>query len=415
MTKLRVHPLTAALWAAGLLAAGAAKADEANINYKISGFGTIALTSTSAHDLQFRSSLNQSVGANNTPDLGVDSHFGLQGVVNFSPDLSLTAQMLALRRRVDATATSNREFDPGIEWLMVKYAPSSNLDLRMGRVVLPAFMISDSRNVGYAQPWLRAPLDVYAQMPLTTVDGAQATWRIPVAQGTFSLQPTFGKSTSNTASGSNTAAGQRTIVPEGDPSTVVGLTATFEYGDWLARIGQVHSKINNASYDVLGIGVPVVFTMEDKFTSLGLQYDNGKAVVMAELAVRRMNNMPDTGPASYTGIAAGPSITMETIYEMMVGGKPLAKTQHWYVAGGWRFGKLLPMIAVGQTTDQKADPQTSTRSLDVSLRYDLMPNVALKGQIGRYDSRNVMAFVMPTQADDKRTVTVASFGLDFVF
>ncbi len=413
--KPYLHPLTAALLAAGLFTSGGARADEPGINYKVSGFGTLALTSTSVHNLEFRTSMNQSIGANNQPDLGVDSRLGLQGVVNFSPELSLTGQMLAQRRRVDTSDTSNRDFDPGIEWLMVKYSPQSNLDLRMGRVVLPAFMISDSRNVGYAQPWLRAPLDVYEQMPLTTLDGVQATWRIPVGDATVSLQPSLGKSAYNVSAGVNTAAGgPKNLLLMANDAHVFSLNGSVEYGNWVARMGQTRGTTPKLSLDVLGVGVPVVFDLKDVFTNLGLQYDDGKALVMAEVAVRRMNDLPSAGPAAYSGIQVGGGLTLEDVYAGTVGGKPLARTQSWYLAGGWHFGKFLPMVMIGQTKDQNSNPQPTTNSLSASLRYDLVSNVAVKAQVGRYDSRSA-AFVMPTIDTDKRTVTVASFGLDFVF
>src|SRR5690606_32482283 len=89
----------------------------------------------------------------------------------------------------------------GVEWLFAQYSPTTNVDLRLGRVVLPAFMISDSRNVGYAQPWLRAPLEVYSQLPMSTLDGAQVNWRIPVGGAIVTIQPTYGSSASNSSSG----------------------------------------------------------------------------------------------------------------------------------------------------------------------------------------------------------------------
>lgn len=131
--------------------------------------------------------MNQAQGTGTGWDLGLDSRLGLQGVAKFNDEFSVTAQLLGQRRRTgDASAAQpNDDFDAGFEWLFAQYSPTSNFDMRLGRVVLPAFMISDSRNVGFSQPWLRAPLEVYGQMPLTTADGAQVSWRIPVGLGHF--------------------------------------------------------------------------------------------------------------------------------------------------------------------------------------------------------------------------------------
>lgn len=357
------------------------------VQYKVSGFGTLAGTVTNDSNLQFRSSLNQSTGASSTPDFGVDSRLGLQGVVDFGSGLTVTGQALAQRRRVDSATDSNRDFDLGVEWFMAQYSVNSNLDLRLGRVVLPSFMISDSRNVTYSQPWLRAPIDVYSQMPLSTLDGVQALWRIPVGSAVVTVQPSFGKSSYNAATGG--------VVLKSDNDRIAALNVSLEYGDWLARIGQVRGTTKDASLDLLSAYSvpPLVFDMKDKFTSYGLQYDNGSALVMAELATRRMNDIP----ASYP----------------LLGGQPLARAQNWYVAGGWHFGKWLPMLIYGKSTNQKASPHTSTNTVDVAVRYDLMTNVSLKAQIGRHDNKDASAFVTPGTNGDK--VTVLSAGLDFVF
>lgn len=369
--------------------------------YKFSGFGTLAGTVTNDSDLQFRSSMNQSKGANSTLDLGVDSKLGLQGVVDFGSGMTVTGQVLAQRRRVDDTADSNRDFDLGVEWLMAQYSPTSNLDLRLGRVVLPAFMISDSRNVTYTQPWLRAPLEVYGQMPLTTLDGVQAVWRIPVGAAVFSIQPSFGKSAPNVS------VSGLTIKP--DYARVASLNASFEYGDWLARVGQVRgNNVNTALELAPGMLPTLVFDMKDTFTNFGVQFDNGSAIVMAEYATRRMNDLP-TAPAGF-----GPA---ELAGWGMSGyaGQPLAKTDHWYVAGGWRFGKWLPMLAYGRTTDKSAAATPANTGVDLSLRYDLMTNVALKAQFSRYQSQDGVAFVAPTTAANDKKVNILSAGLDFVF
>lgn len=377
---------------AGLLAFGVAHAADGP-QFKFSGFGTLAGTMTDHNDVKFRSSMNQSVGAGSSFDLGVDSRFGLQGTVDFGQGLTLVGQVLGQRRRVDDSVNSNRDFDLGVEWLMAQYSVNSNLDLRLGRVVLPAFMISDSRNVTYSQPWLRAPLEVYGQMPLTTLDGVQALWRIPVGAAVISVQPSVGKAMPN--------VGTAGVIVKPDEDRVAALNVTFEYGDWLARIGQTRGRNVNVNLDLgsaFGIpGLPALqYDMKDTFTNAGLQFDNGSALVMAEYATRRQNNVPDSYP--------------------YFGGHPLAKTDHWYVAGGWHVGKWLPMVAYGKSTDLTVSPHTSTTGIDLSVRYDLMPNVALKAQVSQYDSDDGAAMVSPTMAPTPvHKVNVLSVGLDFVF
>jgi hypothetical protein len=399
MMKQSIVRMTRLAAACSLVVGASAWADEGGIQYKVSGFGTLAATAIDKSDLQFRSSLNQSKGADSTIDLGVDSHLGLQGVVNFGQGLSVTGQVLSIRRRVDSALDSNRDFDIGIEWLFAQYAVTPSVDLRLGRVVLPAFMISDSRNVGYSQPWLRAPLEVYGRMPLTTMDGVQGIWRIPAGDAMISLQGGYGKSQSNISVGDT--------VIDSPSDWVASVSAQIEWSDWLLRVGQVRNVVPFSSPLLAAIGVPepIEYTMRDKFTNVGLQYDNGKAIVMAEWASRDQNNLPMT-QAGLSGF--GPFA-----YQAALAGKPLAKERMWYVGAGWRFGKWLPMVSHGNFKSETSSPN-DWASTSVSVRYDIASNVALKAQIGRHEAKDASSFVNAV-ATDTRSVTSLAFGVDFVF
>lgn len=382
-----------------LAAASTCAFAEEGITYKISGYGTLAATVIDKSDLQFRTSLSQSKGANSSIDLGVDSRLGLQGVVNFGQGWSATAQVLSTRRRVDATLTSNKDFDIDIEWLFAQWSASPNLDLRLGRVVLPSFMISDSRNVGYSQPWLRAPIEMYGRMPLTSMDGIQAVWRIPVGDAVFSVQPGYGKSSVNVTS--------KDLIVEGPNKWVAHLSGQVEWGDWLMRAGQVRgvTPVNLNLLPTSLTTIPVSYDMKDTFSNVGVQYDNGKAIVMAEWAKRTQNDLPATAPAGYADYALG-------AYLANLAGKPLTKESMWYLAAGWRFGKWLPMISYGNFK-ATVNP-TQWASTNLSIRYDVANNVALKAQIGRHKAKDSTSFVMVSDTDP-RSVTSVAVGVDFVF
>jgi hypothetical protein len=384
----------------------------ADTTFKVSGYGTVAGTITDNADYKFRSSMNQSEGADKGFDFFTDSKLGLQGVANFNNGFSITGQLLGQRKREDATATSNNDFNVGFEWLYGQYSPTSNIDVRLGRVVLPAFMISDSRNVGYSQPWLRAPMSVYAGMPLSSLDGGQINFRLPMGSSILTIQPSYGKSSYNLVSGS--------LVIKDRSKWVGGVNASLEYGDWTIRAGQVRSRTPEQALAFFGDALgPVIYDLKDKFTSLGLQFDNGKAVVMTEWTQRKMSQLPGNGPALWS-IATVPNLgptTFENLYDLQVGsGKPLAKNDAFYVAGGWRFGSVLPMLAYGQTKNKQT--KVKNKELSASVRYDFMSNVALKAQISRFNARDSQSFVTAagsTSPDYNKKINVFSIGLDFVF
>ncbi|MGY4831245.1 hypothetical protein ACVNIS_21930 [Sphaerotilaceae bacterium SBD11-9] len=350
MTHLHLRPLVAAM---ALALTGAAHAAD-GITHKISGYGTVAGTFTDTNDAEYTGSLNKFKGANKQIDTGVDSRLGLQGVVTFDPQFSMTAQALMQRRQ-------DKDFDVGLEWFYGQYSPLPGVDIRLGRVMIPAFLMSDSINVGYAQPWMRAPGEVYAQMLTNTLDGVQIGGRHAFGAFILSGQIATGKSTF------------AIVVPGLGPVTVnsdhmVSYNVTGEYTDWTARVGQ--TKMHNSG-------------SQDEFSSVGLQYDNGVAVVMAEATKRRNDT---------------------SIYN----------NKSWYVAGGWRFGKLLPMVMYGDLSPETENPVVKENSsVGVSLRYDVASNVAFKAQVNRMDT--TAATFINKNASTPEKATVASFGLDFVF
>jgi predicted porin len=130
----------------------------------------------------------------------------------------------------------------------------------------------------------------------------------------------------------------------------------------------------------------------DTYTSLGLQYDNGSALVMTEYAKRSQNDQPVIGP--------------------------LALGKYGYVAAGWRFGQLLPMLVVSQSKQDVFNGVGRAKSIDnavgASLRYDVAPNVALKAQVDRYGAKDTSPFITP-RAGDNSKINVYTVGLDFVF
>ena len=405
--KIQCRTTAAAAW---LACAGAAcvfsPSSFAETTFKVSGYGTLAGTVTDDSDYEFRSSMNQSKGARKGFDFLTDSKLGVQAVANFNNGFSVTGQLLGQRRRVDRTGDSNSDVEVGFEWLYAQYSPTTNLDLRAGRVVLPAFMISDSRNVGYSQPWLRAPMSVYAGMPMTNLDGAQINWRIPAGSAIISVQPTYGQSSFNVSSG--TPAGP--LVIKDRSKWTAGLNVALEYGDWMVKAGQVRSHTPGVDLRLFGASLPgVTYDLKDNFTSAGIQFDNGTAVVMAEWARRKMGEMP---------LNANLGVPWDSIYlGTGYAGKPLAKSQAFYVAGGWRFGQVLPMLAYGQTRNMFTGEKN--REVSGSVRWDFMNNVALKAQLSRYQARDTQAFVSPAAAGtpdySNKKVNVFSVGLDFVF
>jgi hypothetical protein len=360
-----------ALATACLLSAfGAHAADGMSTTF--SGYGTVAGTFTDDGDAQFVPYSNVFKGPTDHMDVGFESRLGVQGTARFDSQFSVTAQVLAQRR-------GDKDFDPGVEWLYGQYSPVDSLDLRLGRVVLPAFLLSDSRYVGYAQTWLRAPTEVYGQMPFSSLDGVQALWHKSVGPAVVSAQVSYGTMDAQLNFGS---LGKVDI--QGNDTTNVSLGV--ELGNWTLRAAR--TTTNSPLNLPIAPNMTVGYTAHDHFMDLGGQYDNGRAIVVGEWVRRTENDMP-------------------------VLAMPLIASTSWYAAAGWRFGSFTPMAHwAGSRYDGSLLTGAATHSVGASVRYDVTTNVDLKFQVDRYDAAGPFR---PAADTTGKKIDVFALAADFVF
>ncbi|MGP1666933.1 MAG: hypothetical protein ACTS5I_13670, partial [Rhodanobacter sp.] len=96
---------------------------------------------------------NQLKGARKSGSVLVDSRIGGQLDVTFNSALSATVQATAMQN-------AKGDFAPQLQWAFLRYKFNSHVSARVGRLGFPAYLVSDYRYVGYANPWVRAPLEV---------------------------------------------------------------------------------------------------------------------------------------------------------------------------------------------------------------------------------------------------------------
>lgn len=352
-----------------------ATAARADITTTFSGFGTVGGTFTSNSNYTYAHDASEFLGATNQFDIGLDSRLGLQGKVDFGNNFSVTVQEVFRER-------GSSEFDPGTEWLYVQYSPTSDLQIRMGRVVLPVFLYSDSRQVGYAAPWFRAPQEVYDQFPYDFLDGGQISWQHTLGQFTIAVQGTTG-TTSGTFQD-----GALTIV--NDAHDIFNESISLTYGDLLLRVAQTSFVALNS------LPLSSTFTLNyqehEKIVTAGAQYDNGHAVVIGEWVKTRENFIPGFG-------------------------EPLTAATAWDLSAGWRFNKFLPLVTYGNDHEEQSllsAPYTKA-SWSLTMRYDVVSNLALKAEVSRAKASNGLYFGGSANPNSDENVNVYSLGADFVF
>jgi hypothetical protein len=323
-----------------VLGAGGASAhepDEQSLSF--SGFGTLGVVHSSEGNADFTSSTFKPNGAgySHAWSAEVDSLIAGQATAVLSRRLSAVLQVIA-EQNYDGT------YRPHVEWANVNYRFTPDLGVRLGRTVLPIFMVADSRKVGYANPWVRPPVEVYSLVPVTTNDGIDAVYRMPVGDANATFQFTAGQSDNRFP---DTGANPGVTVEARD---VAALVATYERGFAAVRLNAGRARVTIPELEQIlggfrqfgpaGAAIADRYGIRDRgitFAGLGASYDPGPWFVMGE----------------WSRIDAPP----------LVGAK-----SGWYVTGGRRAGSITAFATYASArADSLADPGLAVAALPAAL------------------------------------------------
>jgi hypothetical protein len=388
---------------------------------KVSGFGTGALTYADTDNAEFARP-NQVSGSSKNFRTGIDSNLGLQADMPVNSWLSLTAQGLV---RKDAEEGYGAE----LTWAFAKARLSDEVSVRVGRVGLPVFMISDYRNVGYANNMLRPPAEVYSQVPFNSIDGLDVVWQHGFGDTSVTTQFAYGN-VKSPLSGNIHAKGKQ----------IAALNISAEHGPFTMRAGHATAKVtvdDSVSLNTLlgglraagaGYRFAQLATLADDiqanekraaFSSLGLAMDWNNIVVQTEFAKRKTKAYINDTSAWYLmgGYRMGKfmpyvshsslkidSAVVNTVPTSCPAGYPAACTPTVQALGAGV--RRLPNTGVGQ-----GEQSTNT----FGVRWDFAGSVALKAQIDRVKPKNGTGLFVNAKPGFNETVTVGAVALDFVF
>lgn len=406
LTLWRLSPLALAVIGFAAHAQEAAKADSM---FSLSGFGTVGAVGTDTSEARYVVS-GQPRGATKSWSGDVDTKLGVQVNAKLNSMFSATAQVLSKQN-------GDGSYQPELEWAFGKAQITPALSLRLGRMGAPFFAVSDFRDVGYANTWLRPPQDVYGQVPVSHFDGGDVSYQTNLGSATVNLQLYGGKSKA---------------VFEGvdiKMDALVGVNATVELdGGITLRAGHMQGDLTVESASLKQLvaalravpvpGVPSVGNQMDAtkkkatFTGFGVTLDQGNWLAMAEYTMRRTESyVPDT--------------------------------DGWYATLGYRLGKFTPYVTISDLTQKSSNvdntiplglsPQLNglkalvdatlrsqsneQKTNAVGVRWDAYRNVAVKGQFEQIKTDGPGLFASPSAAftAGKNTVQVYSVAVDFVF
>ncbi|SMB27290.1 conserved exported protein of unknown function [Sterolibacterium denitrificans] len=408
----------------------------ADTQFNLSGFGTFGVTHSNEREADYRSLVFQPNGPGNSGAWrsGVDTKAGAQLSANFGNGLTGIAQVVVDHR-------GDNSYSPLVEWLNLKYNVNNNLYVRAGRMLLPTFMVSETRNIGYAQTAVRMPTELYYLNPITHMDGIDIGANVDIGGGNLAVTLNVGKS--KDVMKAYKLEGRR----------LANLGVTYEIGASQFHANYLKSKLSIKPYDnhapgttanlnayfqsvaalqsvpATGYSTPniLINDLDTKLWSLGYSYDANNWIVQTEYARRKVD------------------------------GQLVRDLEAAYVLAGYRVGKFTPYLTISRLRDKESaayppavllgDPfnpnplqpismaalvvnltdasaiREEQKAFAAGVRYDLMPNVALKAQFevikkpGSIASPNAGSFAnaSPLFTTSDRSIKLFTATVDFLF
>ena len=302
-----------------------ARAQEAETPlFSFNGFGTLGVAHSSENKADFTSSIFKPNGAgySHAWSADVDSLIAVQASANPTRRLSAVLQVIS-EQRYDGS------YRPHVEWANIKYEVTPDFSLRVGRVVLPIYMLSDTRKVGYAMPWVRPPGELYAMVPVSTNDGLDASYRTSLGGGINTIQALVGQSDSSFPNYGGTSG----ITAQA--RKVRAIVDTFEHGFTTLRL----------NYEQLDVTIPELVPLFDAFRQFGPEG-------MAIADKYEVNKLPVSVIAVGASYNPGSWFVMGEWSRVDGGTSTIGKRSAWYVSSGYRIGKFTPYVTYAQA---KAD------------------------------------------------------------
>jgi hypothetical protein len=415
--------------AAVALALGAAASNAADFDDMVSvrGFGTFGVMHSTEDQADVLGSVFQPDGAGYTRDWDMRSDTKLAGQVDvrFTDKLSFTVQALSQYQH-------DRTFAPQIEWANLKYAFNSDLSVRVGRIALPTFMISDSRMIGYANTFVRPPEEVYQVSSITSNDGVDVSYSFKTGGVKNTMQAFYGISEADLPAGNVEA------------DSVYGLNYLAEAGSASFRVGYIRMQLdlNVPSTDPLieglqGFGALLnsfgltnsggqALALASKydlqnaklsFLSIGGSYDPGSWFVMSEAIDFGGDTFLSDMRAGY--ITAGARLGKVTPYAVVSKVKAFIDYEDGISTAGMPVPLAMGAMGLSAGVNQSLNQfRGSQQSAAVGVRWDGFTNIALKGQYNYVDigdnSNGMLGNVQPG-FEQGGNYSLFSLSVDFIF
>ncbi len=320
-------------------------------------YGTLGQAKLDRDNVEVRNGREQSIDDELRGSF--DNRAGLQLDYRINSDWSVTWQGLMFKE--------DGSYELDTKWAYVRYRPTAWFSIRLGRFVTPFYQISEQRYVGYSQPWVRPPLEVYgSENDFDYSDGLWLSWTLPFTIASATLEM-FVSHYEKDSSGVSF-----------EISPIVGVVLGISKGNVAMRLMAAQLPIELDGPRVANLEGLLQqpsaqhdyrFDADFYFYNIGFQYNDLRWLMLFEYIQNRVN------------------------------GHLYPEAEAFTLTAGHYFGELMPYLTYSKRSALNTEPEsglmgeaniianalitrrkTGQTSLSFGVRWDVIPGVALKGQ-----------------------------------
>lgn len=356
----------------------------ANAELRINGFANLVGGMTSSDDALY--------GYDDSFSFKSESSFALQVSGDINDKMTATGQIIA---------RGEDDYDADFEWAYFTFNATDHVSISAGRLRLPLFKYSASRDVGYSYHWVNTPRSIY-DVPFNNLDGLRVDYANYLGDWEYNLQLAVG-----------TFSGDNDLGDVEGKNVIVG-TAEVQRDWFKARIVAGRGKVTLDADNVDNITgalaqiSPVLaneLALDDDtgvFLGLGLEADFYDWFISGEITsidVEDSFSPEDTAFYVTAGMRFG-AFTPSLTYEKLDGRGDLRfLNQVAALPEAAQPAATAAVVGLQQAVADEYDVVT------LGVRYDYDTNIALKADISSYTS----------DVDDSLDTGLLRFAVNYIF
>jgi hypothetical protein len=380
--------------------------------FKLRGFGTLGLALSSVEGIQFVRDLSQPYGLTGGWTGKIDSLLGVQANIGLAEHTEVVLQAVSRYHSTD-------NFAPELNWAFLRHDFSPDFSMRFGRLGTEFYMLADSRLVGYSNLMVRPQSDFYGTLVFSHLDGADATYDMPLGNGVLRGKFSLGLSPEKAP-----VVGDIQWDLEG--TLISGGYLDYQSGPWQLRASHIgmrfkHEMPFDAIHTTFGLPplpasyvalVPQMSMVNQWawYSSLGLVYDNGP--LLLQFMLQQINHESAAYEDSKAGFALA-AYRMGDITPYVGISRVISRPDRLAPSAIPGLGGLLDVI----TANNQAQTHNDQTTLSLGVRWDFLKDMALKAQLDRLQGNPASVYLFRGAAPKlwDGAMTVFSIALDVVF